>query len=152
VRLLNQNPVQLDPASITLEFAKHFHQREGPLDPQRLSAQLAADRQSATARSAANVRKHPERANEIDAGLKDQQRDIDQMIDFLHARMLQPSPMQSDEIAGWLLFSTKARWIGPLNQQEEFVLRIPLANAIVEFPFTLPPSQGDVELRTRPPE
>jgi len=151
VRFLNHS-AQFDPASITLEFVQHFHQREGPLDPQRLSAQLAADRQSATARAASNIRKHPEHASEIDAELKDRQRNIDQMIDFLHARMLQSSPAKNDEIAGWLLFSTSTRWIGPLNQQEEFVLRIPLANAIAEFPFTFPPSQGDVELRTRPPE
>jgi hypothetical protein len=30
------------------------------------------------------------------------------------------------------------------------VLRVPLGNRIVEFPFSLPPSEGDLILRRRP--
>jgi hypothetical protein len=37
-----------------------------------------------------------------------------------------------------------------LNRQEQFLLRIPLGQVVIEFPFTLPPSQGDIRLRTRP--
>ena len=152
VRLLNQNPMQLNPANITLEFVKHFHEKEGPLDSEQLSRQLAADRGTAAARAAASIRKHPARKNEIEAEVKDEQRNIDQMIEFLHGRMLRSPILEDHEIAGWLLFSTRNRWIGRLNKQEEFVLRVPLGTVVAEFPFTLPPSQGDIELRTRPPE
>jgi len=152
VRFLNQNSIGFNPASITLEFAKHFHEKEVPLDTERLSRQLAVDREAASARAATDIRKHPAQKNEIEAGLKDEQHNIDQMIDFLHARMLRRSVPQDREIVGWLLFPTKSRWIGQLNKQEEFVLRIPLGNVVAEFPLTLPPSQADIHLRTRPQE
>jgi hypothetical protein len=150
VRFPNQNSAGLTPAGITLEFVKHFHDKERPLDPEHLAVRLTADREAATARAATNLRKHPEQKNEIEAELDNQQRSIDQMIEFLHGEMLQGPPPGSNQTAGWLLFSTKNRWIGQLNQQEEFVLRIPLGTVVAEFPFTLPPTQGDIELRTRP--
>ncbi len=152
VRFLHQDSLQFTPASITLEFVKHFHEKESPLDSARFSRQLAADREAATARAAAKAKKHPTQENDIVAELKDEQRNIDQMIEFLHARMLPTSAVENGETAGWLLFSTRSRWIGQLNKQEEFILRIPLGNVVAEFPFNLPPSQGDIELRTRPPE
>jgi hypothetical protein len=49
-----------------------------------------------------------------------------------------------------VLFSSKSKWIDGLQKQEEFVLRVPFGNRIVEFPFSLPPSEGDLILRRRP--
>jgi hypothetical protein len=49
-----------------------------------------------------------------------------------------------------VLFSTKSKWTDDLQKQEEFVLRAPFENRIVEFPFSLPPSEGDLILRRRP--
>jgi len=54
------------------------------------------------------------------------------------------------DVTGWVLFSTKSKWIGNLDKHEEFLLRVPLKGQVVEFPFLLPPSEGDLILRRRP--
>ena len=53
------------------------------------------------------------------------------------------------ETSGWVLFSTKSKWIGGWKKQEEMILRVPLNGKIYEFPFTLPPKAGRVMLRKR---
>jgi hypothetical protein len=49
-----------------------------------------------------------------------------------------------------VLFSVESKWIGELQKQEEFLLRVPIGDRVVEFPFSLPPSEGDLILRRRP--
>jgi len=38
-----------------------------------------------------------------------------------------------------------------LRRPAQFILRLPVENVIVEFPFELPPKQGKIELRRREP-
>jgi DNA-directed RNA polymerase specialized sigma24 family protein len=52
--------------------------------------------------------------------------------------------------SGWVFFSIKNKWIGPWRRPEQFVLRLPVENLVVEIPFKLPPEQGKVVLRQRP--
>jgi hypothetical protein len=150
VRFLKQNPLPLAPDKITLEFVKHFHEKQVPLDSARLVANLQAREEKKTQTAARDIRKHPEKKDEIEAALKAQQQDISRMIEWIHTRTFQGLPGQNLEVAGWLLFAARTRWIGELDRQEDFLLRIPLGNVVVEFPFTLPPSQGDIRLRARP--
>ena len=74
------------------------------------------------------------------------------MIEFLNTRSLRAVTLDSGhpEVSGWVLFSTKSKWVDELRKQEEFVLRVPLEGRVVEFPFSLPPSEGDLILRRRP--
>ena len=74
------------------------------------------------------------------------------MIEFLKTRSLRATKLESGhpEASGWVFFSTKSKWIDGLHKQEEFVLRVPLGDRVVEFPFSLPPSEGDLILRSRP--
>jgi hypothetical protein len=74
------------------------------------------------------------------------------MIEFLKTRSLRAMKLDSahPEASGWVLFSTKSKWIDGMHKQEEFVLRVPLRDQVVEFPFSLPPSEGDLILRSRP--
>lgn len=53
------------------------------------------------------------------------------------------------ELTGWVFFSAKSKWIVDWKGQEQFGLRIPLAEHVIEFPFGLPPSRGDLILRRR---
>jgi hypothetical protein len=53
-------------------------------------------------------------------------------------------------VDGWVFFSAQDKWIGDWKNPEEFVLRIPLEDRVLEFPFKLPPNQGDLILRKRP--
>ena len=149
VRFLKENPPALDPGKISLEFVRHFHATEAPLDRLVLAARLQADDKKTAQSAAREVRKHPEKKDEIEAALKVQQENTSQTIGWARAQSLQSASPQSREASGWLLFAAKTRWIGDLARQEEFLLRIPLGQVVVEFPFTLPPSQDDIRLRTR---
>jgi len=74
------------------------------------------------------------------------------MMDFISTRSLRPTTLDasSSSVSGWVFFGTKSKWIGPWRKPEQFILRMPVENLIVEFPFTLPPEPGKIQLR-RPP-
>ena len=74
------------------------------------------------------------------------------MIEFLNTRSLRAVRLDTGhpEVTGWVLFNTRSKWISELQKQEEFALRVPLGGRVVEFPFWLPPSEGDLILRRRP--
>jgi len=149
VRFLKRNPPPLALRKITLEFVKHFHTTETPLDPEELAARLRVDDKKAAQAAAHEVRKHPEEKDELEAAVKAKQQNTSQMNEWTRTNTLQSTSTENNELSGWLLFAARTRWIGELNRQEEFLLRVSLGNVAVEFPFTLPPSQGDVRLRTR---
>ena len=84
--------------------------------------------------------------------LATRQKDAAEMIEFLKSRSLRAMTLSRDhpDASGWVLFSTKSKWIDDLQKQEEFVLRVPFGDRVVELPFSLPPSEGDLILRRRP--
>ena len=53
------------------------------------------------------------------------------------------------QVSGWVFFSTDSKWLGKWKAQEEFVLRLPLDGKVFEFPFKLPPEEGELLLRKR---
>jgi hypothetical protein len=150
VRFLRQNRPQFVPGKITLAFLKHFQQKEAPWDSALLVAHLQANEEKEDQAAARNIHRHPEKKADIEAVLKQQQQSTAEIIEWVRTKTLKVTTARDDEVAGWLLFPARTRWIGELNHQEQFLLRIPLGQVVVEFPFTLPPSQGDIRLRTRP--
>jgi len=54
--------------------------------------------------------------------------------------------------SGWVFFGVKDRWIGPWRKPEQLILRMPVGNLVLEFPFSLPPQTGGIDLRRRPAE
>jgi len=98
------------------------------------------------------IDKDPEKKSEQEAMLALHQKNASDMIEFLNTRTLRVVTLDSDhpEATGWVLFSVKSKWIAELQKQEEFLLRVPVGNQVVEFPFSLPPSEGDLILRRRP--
>ncbi len=84
---------------------------------------------------------------ELQARLKD----YTEMMDFISTRGLHPTVLDgsSSSASGWVFLSIKDKWIGSWRRQEQFVLRLPVENLIVEFPFALPPEPGKVMLRHR---
>jgi hypothetical protein len=149
VRFLTGPPASFPVQKIALEFVDHFHASENPLDPDELVARLRARLAFAEHAAAESIEKHPQKKDEIEAGRQEEKQQISQTIDWIKTSSLKATNDNHD-FAGWLLFATKIRWVGQLNPQEEFVLRVPLGKEMVEFPFTLPPSRGDIRLRTRP--
>lgn len=126
-RYRGDNTLEVDPAAITLEFVKHYHAVQKAIDPDEFAAKLEKEEKKA------------------DKG------DVKQTQEFLRSRSLRPTRLSSAdaEVNGWVFFSAKSKWISDWKKQEQFVLRVPIAGQLVEFPFALPPSQGDVLLRRR---
>ena len=147
-----KDSVDVAPGKITLEFVKHYHDVHPALDPDSLATKQENDADALVEETEREIRKHPEKKEQQEAKLTARQKDTADMIEFLKTSSLRPITLDSGhpEASGWVLFSTKSKWIDGLQKQEEFVLRVPLGNRIVEFPFSLPPTEGDLILRRRP--
>jgi hypothetical protein len=139
------------PGKITLEFVEHYHDVHAALDPDDLATKQQKDIDALVEETERGIRKHPEKKDEKEAVLSARQKDAAEMIEFLKTRTLRAMTLNSDhpDASGWLLFSTKSKWIDNLQKQEEFVLRVPVGDRVVEFPFSLPTSEGDLILRRR---
>jgi hypothetical protein len=147
-----KDSVDVAPGKITLEFVKHYHDAHPALDPDSLATKQQNDADALAEETEREIRKHPEKKEQQEAKVAARQKDAADMIAFLKTGSLRATTVDSGhpEASGWVLFSTKSKWIEGLQKQEEFVLRVPLGNRIVEFPFSLPPSEGDLILRHRP--
>jgi len=147
-----QASLDVAPSKITLEFVKHYHDVHSALEPGNLASKQQNDADALAEETEREIRKHPEKKEEKEAMLAARQKDGAQMIGFLQTRSLRAVTLDPGhpEVSGWVLFSSKSKWIDGLQKQEEFVLRVPFGNRVVEFPFSLPPSEGDLILRRRP--
>ena len=97
------------------------------------------------------IKKHPEKQSEKESLLRIHEKDMAETQEFLRQRSLRAAQLDTSnsEASGWVFFSAKSKWLGDWKSQELFVLRVPLAGRLIEFPFALPPSRGDLLLRRR---
>jgi len=151
-RYRGKDSLDLRREDVGLEFVKHYHEVQSSMDPAELASRLQNDATALTAKAQREMQAHPEKKNEAEAVLHELQKDIAGMLEFLPKNSLRTVTLTPDspEATGWVFFDTKSKWIGDWKKQEDFVLRVPLGKRVVEFPFTLPPSQGDFILRRRP--
>lgn len=152
VRYRGKDSMLVKPDGISLELVTHDHDIHAAIAPDDLSAALQRDADVFAQQTAREISKHPEKKSEEESLLHERQEDVQTAIEFLRThslRAIQLDPIHP-EASGWVFFSAKSKWIGDWKRQEEFVLRVPLAHRTVEFPFALPPSQGDLILRRRP--
>jgi len=147
-----KNSLNIVPSQIGLGFVKHYHDVQSAQDPDRLAIEEQNDAKALAEETERELRKHPEKQTEKQATLAARQKDTTEMIEFLKTRTLRPITLDlsHSEASGWILFSTKSKWIDGLRKQEEFLLRVPVEDRVIEFPFSLPPSEGDLILRRRP--
>jgi hypothetical protein len=152
VRYRGNETLVVDPARATLEFVKHYKVIQPSLDPASFAAQTQNDADELEYHTEREVRKHPERKEEREKYLQTYQKEVSDFLDFLTERSLPAMRLDPShtEISGWVLFSTRNKWMGEWKKPEDFVLRFPLAGRIVEFPFDLPAKKGDLILRRRP--
>jgi hypothetical protein len=152
VHYRGKDSLDIAPGKITMEFVKHYHDIHVAFDPDDLLDKQREDAVVLAEETEREIRKHPEKQEERKNFLTAREEDIAEMIDFLNTRSLRAARLDSahPEISGWVFFSAKSKWIDELQKQEEFVLRVPVAGRVVEFPFSLPPSEGDLILRRRP--
>jgi hypothetical protein len=152
VRSTGGHSLELDVRKITLEFVDHFHDRHSSLDPDDLASRLRASSAESSEKTAHEIAKHPKKKAELYAASADHVEAVRLMLEFLGVESLRSASANcgGQEMAGWVFFATRSQWVGELSRQEDFVLRVPIGDLVVEFPFTLPPSQADINLRERP--
>ena len=137
----------------SLEFVKHLQLMKTSLDPDVMLHHLQENVDDITDEVERHqLRKHPENKAQKEAELQARLKDYTEMMDFISTQGLRPAVLNHSNpaITGWVFFSIKDRWIGPWRKPEQFILRVPVHNLMVEFPFFLPPHTGAVELRRRP--
>jgi hypothetical protein len=137
----------------TLEFTKHFQVVQSSLDPDYLLKSLQDNVDDLTDEIERHqVKKHPDQKDQMETELQARLKDYTEMMDFISTRGLRPMTLDASNssASGWVFFSIKNKWIGPWRRPEQFLLRLPVENVIVEFPFALPPEPGKVMLRHRP--
>ena len=137
--------------SISLEFIKHFQVIETALDPDDFADKVQSDADALNDETAREVEKHPERKEQKEALMRAFLKDSTELEEFVGKNSLRPTRLSpgKNETSGWILFSTDSQWIGRWKKQEEFVLRLPMAGKVFEFPFRLPPRPGETILRKR---
>jgi len=151
IRYRGSGGLDVHPDGITLQFMKHFKIVQNSIDPDGYAQKIQADADTLDDETRRVVTKHPEEKNERDARLEQYQKSVSELIEFigknsLRTLRLDPGNMQA---SGWVFFNTRNKWIGNWKTQEEFVLRVPLAGKVFEFPFKLPPKKGELLLRKR---
>lgn len=145
-------PVEIEPQRITLELVDHLHLVMKAEDPDQLSAQIQDDSDNLAHESERELKKHPERKTAVEERLRDYENLVAQWQEYLSAKTLRPVTLDhaQPEATGLVLFPTQSKWKGDWKQQEHFIVRIPIANFLLEFPFTLPLPGELPQLRERP--
>ena len=151
VRYRGPGALEVTAENISLEFVKHFQVIQTSLDPDDFSAQVQTDADELDHQTAREIEKHPEQKESKELYMRAFQKDAAELLEFVSKNSLRPAHLSpaNPEINGWVLFSTRSKWIGGWKKQEEFILRLPLAEKIFEFPFRLPPKEGELILRRR---
>ena len=152
IRYRGTASLEVSPDAITLEFMKHFKVVRTSLDPDDYIQKIQADADTLDDETRRMVAKHPEEKQARDARLQEYQKSVSELIEFLGKNSLRTAHLDrgNPEVNGWVFFDTNNKWLGDWKSQEEFILRLPLAGTIFEFPFKLPPKAGELLLRKRP--
>jgi hypothetical protein len=137
---------------MSLEFVNHSHIVHTSLDPLGTAGRLQADAETLQDAAAREIKKHPEKKDEEEAKLQEYLKGQAELQEFLQTKSLNTEKLGPDkrEASGWVFFNSRDKWIGSWRPKEDFVLRVPFQDRVFEFPFTLPPKEGDFILRKRP--
>jgi hypothetical protein len=151
VRYRGQASLEVQTENISLQFMKHFQVMQTALNPDDFSDKVQNDADTLNNETARQVEKHPEQKEQKEALVRAFLKDSAELQEFIGKNSLRPTRLSpgKSEASGWVLFSTDSKWISRWKKQEEFILRVPLAGKIFEFPFRLPPKPGQTILRKR---
>ena len=151
VRYRGKAALEVDPGKISLEFVKHFQVIQMALDPDAFAQKVQDDADRVDHEAAREMQKHPERKQAKEAYVRAFQKDSAELLEFVSKNSLRPERLDpgNTEVTGWVLFASSSQWMSGWKKQEEFILRVPLAGKIFEFPLRLPPEAGEMMLRKR---
>jgi hypothetical protein len=139
------------PADLRMEFVRHHNVIEGFLDPTEFSTQMQNDVDTKVFDTEREIKKHPEQSEEKTNRAREYQKQVAEFIEFLSTQSLEPAILTAGnpEAHGWVFFPTKNKWLGSWKDREDFILRVWMKDKIWEFPFSMPPEQGELILRKR---
>jgi hypothetical protein len=140
------------PAGLRMQFVRHHNVAEGYLDPDEFSTRLQNDIDTLVFDTERENKKHPEKAEEKTALAREYQKEASELIEFISTQSLQEAILTpgNPEVHGWAFFRTdNNKWLGPWKSREDFILRVKTKDNFWEFPFSLPPAEGDLILRKR---
>jgi hypothetical protein len=139
------------PADLRIDFVRHHDVVEGYEDPSELSNKLQNDVDTKVFDTERQIKKDPKIADAKTALLREYQKEAAQFIEFLSTQTLDPVEVAltpgNPEAHGWVLFSTRNKWIGPWKEREDFIISVWMKDKVWQFPISLPPTQGDLILR-----
>jgi hypothetical protein len=151
IRYRGQDSVAIHPGKISMEFVSHYRTLQTAVDPDEVANRMEHDSDASQAEMEKEISKHPEKRAAQEALIQDHQKNVRETAEFVRSHCLREVRLDRDhpEASGWVFFSTKSKWIGNWKKQEQLVLRVPIEDRVIEFPFALPPSAGDLLLRKR---
>ena len=151
VHYRGQQSLDFSTTNISLEFVTHSQVVQTSLDPDGFSQKIQNDADALNDQFAREVRRNPEKKEEKEAYMRAYLKDTAELQEFVGKNSLRSAHLDAanPQASGWVLFSTKSKWIGSWKKQEDFVVRVPVNGKVFEFPFTLPPKGGEVMLRKR---
>jgi len=138
-------------SNASLEFVNHSQWRFGSWDPDNLANHIQNQTDDLMHQADKDLAKRPEKVERNEDRLREHQKLVSEMLDFLSTQGLKDAVLDSTtrEVSGWVFFPSRGKWVGDWKKKEEFVFRIPVGGWMVEFPFQLPPS-GHPQLKERP--
>jgi len=142
------------PADVRMDFVRHHDVLEGYADPSEVANKLQNDIDTKIFETERQIKKDPRISDEKTARLRVYQKEAAEFIEFLSTQTLDPDPVTltpgNPEAHGWVLFQTSNKWIGPWKEREDFIVSLGMKDKIWQFPFSLPPAEGDLILRKSP--
>jgi hypothetical protein len=139
------------PADVRIDFIRHHEIVEAYSDPTELSNKLQNDLDTLVFETERQIKKDPKLTEEKTAHLRQYEKDAAEFIEFLSTQNLEPVTQTltpgNPESHGWVFFSTSNKWIGPWKDREDFIVELWMKDKIWQFPFSLPPTAGDLILR-----
>jgi hypothetical protein len=141
------------PADLRMDFVRHHDVREAAEDVTELQNRLQNDIDTKIFETERQIKRKPDQTAQKTELLRQYQKEAAEFIDFLTTQYLEPVTLNSGnpEVHGWVFFATSNRWIGPWKEHEDFLLSVMMKDRVWQFPFSLPPTPGDLILR-KPPE
>ena len=151
IRFHGHATLVINPNAASFEFVSHHNVVQYALDPETFAIRTQDDADQLEFDTEREIKKHPERKEQQEKYVQEYQKDVTNFLDFLSRNTLPAVQLDSanPEATGWVLFSTRNKWLGSWKAREDFVLRLPMAGRVLEFPFALPAEDGDLILRKR---
>src|SRR5436853_5338276 len=117
---------------LSLQFLRHRQITHTSLDPNNLTGRLQSDADELSHQTEREIRKHPEKKDELQTRLEHFEKETAEWQEFLSTHSLLPVKLDqaNPEADGWVFFSAQDKWIGDWKNPEEFVLRIPLDDRV----------------------